>query len=909
MKKMKSTIAAFLSIVLVVSAVLGQTSVTVCAEAAGYGISNPRTDSSGVTTWDCIYFGNYWQRDTNGDEIVNESDAKEPIKWRVLSVEGDDAFLIADQCLDYKKYNGDEEEFLIDTPDITWEGCTLRAWLNEIFYQNAFSQEEGEAIQSTTVKNESNLITDVNGGEDTTDKVYLLSLSEATKEAYGFPMNSEESESRVAEDTQYAMRNGDVPMTWWLRSPGYSQKYAVMVEKSGEIDSDFGYMTDLLFGVRPVLHIDLSASSVWENAGTVTATQPAKPTQKPKPTASVTAMPIQTSSARPTQIPSVRPIRTPSTQQTQKPVVTKKPTATSAPKVTPVPRKPAPATKMKPGEKKAISSFQDLQAMEDIPSGSYYLTKDITVPANTQLFWDYPFTGTLDGRGHKIKGFQVQKKFVIGQELNHDAEAGGGHDLIVEEPCAGIFYQASGATFKNLSLTKVNINVQTEDYATVGALVSQATKCTFNNVHVSGKISVKSIRENPLRYTGFDVGGIVGKAMKDPKGKCGTLTNCSNSANITVNCKNSEYADGAQVGGLSGYGEYSKMTKCTNSGNISLSGYCGGSNDDNMSVTGLVNTCTSISSCTNSGKVTLKVQSAGNKYETPVKLYPYEDPDPPEEIQCLGGAFAAGIAKSADNITSSGNTGKIQMSYNLKNIDGVQLAGVVNIVTNGKKCYNKGAVSYSGKPMREETKSGTGGVFSQFNRTVTQCYNKGKVSDKSDNRMNSGHQMGGVAAFSGSPYAEVTNCYNAGTISSRKGGRVGGVVGYYDGGWKAKGQKVEPRMKYNYNVGKIAGYKKSYIWGSVTGYCGSLLIMQNKHAVFDNYSTGSYNLYGTGPSSKKLKPLGKKVSRITKANCPKLSSKYWVYSPKVKRMVLKNNNETKSVKKVTGKKKKTSKKK
>ncbi|MDE6567571.1 MAG: hypothetical protein K2K70_07555, partial [Lachnospiraceae bacterium] len=280
--------------------------------------------------------------------------------------------------------------------------------------------------------------------------------------------------------------------------------------------------------------------------------------------------------------------------------------------------------------------------------------------------------------------------------------------------------------------------------------------------------------------------------------------------------------------------------------------------------------------------------------------------DPPEEIQCLGGAFAAGIAKSADNITSSGNTGKIQMSYKLKNIDGVELAGVVNIVSKANKCYNKGAVTYSGRPMREETQSGTGGVFTQFKDIITQCYNKGKVSDKSDKRMTSGHDMGGVAAFSNSTAAGVTNCYNTGTISSRKGGRVGGVVGYYDGGWKAKGQKEEPRVKYNYNVGKIKAYKKSYIWGSVVGYCGDLLIMQDKHAVFDNYSTGSYSLYGTGPSSKKLNPLGKKVSRITKANCPKLSSKYWVYSKKVKRLVLKNNNETKSVKKT--KKKKTSKK-
>ena len=49
-------------------------------------LKNPIIDKTGFTTWDCIYFGNYWQEDTNGDGKANQSDAKTPIKWRVLSV-------------------------------------------------------------------------------------------------------------------------------------------------------------------------------------------------------------------------------------------------------------------------------------------------------------------------------------------------------------------------------------------------------------------------------------------------------------------------------------------------------------------------------------------------------------------------------------------------------------------------------------------------------------------------------------------------------------------------------------------------------------------------------------------------------------------------------------------------------
>lgn len=60
MKKEKSMIAICLSLVFMLSSVLGQIPVPVRADATDYGISSPRTDN-GVTTWDCIYFGNYFQ--------------------------------------------------------------------------------------------------------------------------------------------------------------------------------------------------------------------------------------------------------------------------------------------------------------------------------------------------------------------------------------------------------------------------------------------------------------------------------------------------------------------------------------------------------------------------------------------------------------------------------------------------------------------------------------------------------------------------------------------------------------------------------------------------------------------------------------------------------------------------------
>lgn len=71
----------------------------------GYNLKNPQTKEDDTSTWDCVYFGRYWQNDTNQDGVADKKDDKEPIKWRVLQINGDDAFLLSDKILDVQKYN------------------------------------------------------------------------------------------------------------------------------------------------------------------------------------------------------------------------------------------------------------------------------------------------------------------------------------------------------------------------------------------------------------------------------------------------------------------------------------------------------------------------------------------------------------------------------------------------------------------------------------------------------------------------------------------------------------------------------------------------------------------------------------------------------------------------------------
>lgn len=189
-------------------------------------------------TWDCIWFGSYPQTkivssskendlystletangwDKNNDIIIGKEKyhrAKksyfkyEPIKWRVIKCENGEALLLSDIVLDKQKYNKRLKK-------VTWEKSTLRKWLNKKFMNRAFSSSEQEAIRTTKVINEDNYYYKTDGGNDTLDKIYLLSLSETDEEKeYGFTdsygMTIKYSNYADLDDYQY----------WWLRTPG-----------------------------------------------------------------------------------------------------------------------------------------------------------------------------------------------------------------------------------------------------------------------------------------------------------------------------------------------------------------------------------------------------------------------------------------------------------------------------------------------------------------------------------------------------------------------------------------------------------------------------------------------------------------------------------------------------------------
>ncbi len=187
----------------------------------------------------------------------------EPITWRVLSVASDGIYVMSDKVLDAQPYNSSQV-------GVTWADCTLRTWLNTTFYNRAFSSSEKSKINTSHLVNGDNPVYGTEGGIETNDKVFVLSLTDSLNVAYGFPNNYGSSPSRTAYATQYATFKGcsGNPADWWLRTPGGSSNYACVVDNYGYVDYD-GYNNNVYYpgvGVRPALKLNLTSGIFTSNA-------------------------------------------------------------------------------------------------------------------------------------------------------------------------------------------------------------------------------------------------------------------------------------------------------------------------------------------------------------------------------------------------------------------------------------------------------------------------------------------------------------------------------------------------------------------------------------------------------------------------------------------------------------------
>lgn len=200
-----------------------------------------------VSVGDKVRFGTYEQ----DNDISN---GKEDIEWRVLAKENNRILVISDKALDCQLYN-------VINDDVTWKTCTLRKWLNDDFFNSAFTDAEKMCIPTVTVTADKNPKYSTYSGKTTKDKIFLLS----TKEADEYFVDDEE---RKCIPTDYAIAqgvytsdnhtiNGVATCWWWLRSPGSIQACATLVYADGAF-SERGYDVNRgCSAVRPAMWINL----------------------------------------------------------------------------------------------------------------------------------------------------------------------------------------------------------------------------------------------------------------------------------------------------------------------------------------------------------------------------------------------------------------------------------------------------------------------------------------------------------------------------------------------------------------------------------------------------------------------------------------------------------------------------
>ena len=204
--------------------------------------------SDSVTGYKKIKFGKYRDMD---------------IDWLILEENEQGMLLLSTWVLEGRQFN-------VKNTTINWENCTLRKWLNDEFYNSAFSAEEKQRVLMSAVENPESPKRDAKPGSITNDHVFLLSYPEAKKYFY----LAREIQARHApylsrKDLQN-VEERRANCAWWLRTPGYSGKTATAVGYTGTLD-DNGNYPETTMGVRPAIWISY---------------KPLKDGEKPVPTSS-----------------------------------------------------------------------------------------------------------------------------------------------------------------------------------------------------------------------------------------------------------------------------------------------------------------------------------------------------------------------------------------------------------------------------------------------------------------------------------------------------------------------------------------------------------------------------------------------------------------------------------------------
>ena len=207
----------------------------------------------------------------------------EPLQWRVL--DPNEGFMMCESIIDSQPYsntlyyNGSRyyQDVSCTNYASNYVTSSIRDWLNDDFYNTAFTSSEKVKIQNFIQDNSCGSLDYPQYDSNITyDKIFLLSYDEANNSEFGFSTNSSEHDTgRRAQGTDYAKAQGlgvynnlgsacHGKSQWWLRSSNNNFDYACEVDGNGYSSSWSFCGFNYTLGVRPALKFN-PKSNIYES--------------------------------------------------------------------------------------------------------------------------------------------------------------------------------------------------------------------------------------------------------------------------------------------------------------------------------------------------------------------------------------------------------------------------------------------------------------------------------------------------------------------------------------------------------------------------------------------------------------------------------------------------------------------
>lgn len=156
------------------------------------------------------------------------------LEWYVLECDGGEALLLSKEIITYRRFHQNDTS-------IEWHNSECCTWLNNDFYNEAFSEAEKDKIIECEIQTK-------NYGSDTADstpnRVFLLSTKE---------MNEYVKGKKYAE-----ILINDSAIGWFLRDKAENQTHIAYVDANGDIIEGLGAEMQSEQGIRPAIRIKVN---------------------------------------------------------------------------------------------------------------------------------------------------------------------------------------------------------------------------------------------------------------------------------------------------------------------------------------------------------------------------------------------------------------------------------------------------------------------------------------------------------------------------------------------------------------------------------------------------------------------------------------------------------------------------